>query len=306
MATKKAAVTSGPTPVQHSIGLSDGRRVAYWEMGHRDSPVVLYCHGTPGSGLELSLARDALRRGDVEVRLIGLNRPGYGGSTFVSRHGFVPWARTVEEVLDRIGVDELTVIGASGGSPFALACAHTLLARIRRVAIVAGVAPPATDGMEASATLTQESHRTWVRRIRYGALAMATRAGLEGWLANNIVAALSQPDREAMADSAVATSFRHVLEEAFAHMGRAAALEAGLFMKPWDFDPALVTQPVGIWHGEMDNRIPARVAPSFAASLPNATCVLWPDHGHFSWAMSDDLNDVVSFLGGGSSERGVL
>lgn len=298
-------MASGLSLVQHSIELAEGRRVAYWEMGDRDWPVVLYCHGTPGSGLELNLARPVLERGELDVRLIGVNRPGYGRSSYLRYEGFLSWARMVEEVVDRIDVGQFTVIGASGGSPFALACAHALPDRIRRVAIVAGVAPPDTEGMEESATLTHESPSRWHRVVRYGGLAVATRAGLEGWLADRLVAALSEPDREAMADPAAAASLRQILGEAFAHMGQATALEGGLLMRPWDFDPALVTQPVGIWHGEEDNRIPARVAPSFAERLSNATCVLWPDHGHFSWAMSDDLNDVVTFLVGGPDKRGL-
>ncbi|HEX6301470.1 MAG TPA: alpha/beta hydrolase [Acidimicrobiia bacterium] len=134
--------------VEGSIRLSSGRHLDYFATGPRDAPAVLYCHGTPGSRFELLLARPALERNHVDMRLIALNRPGYGTSSFVSAHGFLPWARDSDEAADRLGLDRFAVLGASGGSPFALACAHTLGDRIRKVAIVAGVAPPDTPGME--------------------------------------------------------------------------------------------------------------------------------------------------------------
>lgn len=73
-------------------------------------------------------------------------------------------------------------------------------------------------------------------------------------------------------------------------------MEAGLFMQPWDFDPSLVNQEVRFWHGAQDTRIPASVATSFAERMPHASATIWPHHGHFSWATSDDIKDVTAFL----------
>ncbi len=281
--------------IRGSIPLVGSRHLDYFEIGPRDAPVVLYCHGTPGSRFELLLAEPELRRSDVSIRLVGLNRPGYGTSSFVDQQGFLPWARDVEEAADRLGIDRFSVLGASGGSPFALACALSLADRIQRVGIVAGVAPPDTPGMEQSAALADESASKIVRSVRYGTLSLGVRLGLTRRLVRRLIASLGTADRKAMSDSRAATAFGEIVREAFAQWGRAAVVEAGLFMRSWDFDPRLVTQETRLWHGTDDNRIPARVALEFASRLLNATCVIWPHHGHFSWAMSA-ADEIGSFL----------
>jgi len=282
--------------IEGSIRLSRGRYLDYIEIGPADAPAVLYCHGTPGSRFELLLAQPALERNHVHMRLIGLNRPGYGASSFVPYQGFLPWARLVDEATNRLGLHRFAVLGASGGSPFALACAHMLSGRIDKVGIVAGVAPPDIPGMSQAAALADEFSSPVFRAIRYGSLSLATDVGLTQLLTRRLIAALGPADRRAFADPHAVRSLGKVVREAFAQRGRAAVLEAGLFMQPWDFDPSLVTQEVRLWHGAEDTRIPASVATSFAERIPHATRTLWLHHGHFSWAMSDDIADIASFL----------
>lgn len=282
--------------IESSIRLGSGSRVDYCELGSVDAPTVIYCHGTPGSRLELLLARHALERNRVPIRLIGLNRPGYGKSSFVPYQGFLPWAEVVNEATDRLGVERFSVLGASGGSPFALACAHSLADRVDRVGIVAGVAPPDTPGMQRAAPLANEFASTAMRAVRYGALSLAARAGLAGLLTRRLIGSLGSADREALASPGASASLEMVVREAFAQRGRAAVLEAGLFMRPWDFEPARISQDVRLWHGTEDTRIPAEVATSMADRIPGASCALWPGHGHFSWAMGDEVATVTEFL----------
>ena len=279
-----------------SIRLSSGCRLDYGEIGPDDSPVVLYCHGTPGSRFELLLAQRALERSRGRIRLIGLNRPGYGKSSFLSNQGFLPWAEIVDEATDRLGIDSFAVLGASGGSPFALACAYSLADRVRRVGIVAGVAPPDIPGMERAAALAAEHRSKIVRWGRYGYLSLATRLGLSGLLTRRLIGSLGPADRQTFTDPHAAEALEEVVREAFAQWGRAAVLEAGFFMRPWDFDPALVGQRVRMWHGTEDTRVPAGVTKAFANRIPHADCVLLPHAGHFSWATSDEIASIVEFL----------
>lgn len=282
--------------IQGSLLLSSGGRLAYGEIGTGESPAVLYCHGTPGSRFELQLAEQALRRSGVPMRMIGLNRPGYGDSSFIHYRGFLSWADIVDEAADLLGLDRFSVLGASGGSPFALACAYSLADRIDRVGIVAGIAPPETPGMSRAAALANEHPSSLLRAFRYGSLSFATRAGLAGTLTRRLIDSLGPADRLALASPPATRTLEMVVLEAFAQRGRAATLEAGLFMQPWDFDPALIRQPVRLWHGSDDTRIPVEVAEALAGRIPNTECVVWPHHGHFSWAMSDNVAAVADFF----------
>jgi pimeloyl-ACP methyl ester carboxylesterase len=60
--------------------LADGRDLAWREFGTSDGAPVVALHGSPGSHSNFAPVADvAARQG---VRLIALDRPGYGHSTF--------------------------------------------------------------------------------------------------------------------------------------------------------------------------------------------------------------------------------
>lgn len=62
-----------------TITMHDGRIVGFADHGSPAQPAVLWCHGGPGNRLEpLLVADDAARAG---LRLVGIDRPGYGRST---------------------------------------------------------------------------------------------------------------------------------------------------------------------------------------------------------------------------------
>jgi len=63
-----------------TIQLSDGRTLAYLETGNPKGRPVFYFHGGPGSRLE-GLFYDELNQ-QLGIRMIALDRPGYGLSDF--------------------------------------------------------------------------------------------------------------------------------------------------------------------------------------------------------------------------------
>jgi pimeloyl-ACP methyl ester carboxylesterase len=278
------------------VRVADGRWVQYAERGQVDAPVVVYCHGTPGSRREIEWAAPAIASSGVPMRLIALNRPGYGRSSWVPLEGFLPWAQDVARLADHLELERFAVLGASGGSPFALAIAQELGPRVRRVGIVGGLGPPGLPGMQRSAALSAEWRNPAARKAKYRLLATGYRFGLASWLEGRLLAALGDADRRAISGPAARSTLHEVVREAFGHGGAAAADEAGLFLGQWDVDLDRVTQPVHVWHGGQDTRIPAEVGRELAEILPDASYTLWPEHGHFSWAGSGRIADVAAFL----------
>ena len=96
------------------LDLSDGRQMAYSEWGPRNAPAMFYCHGFPGNHRELELARPVLERTGLHVRVIALDRPGYGMSTFRPGRTFLDWPHDVAEVAELLGIGSFSVLGASG------------------------------------------------------------------------------------------------------------------------------------------------------------------------------------------------
>ena len=60
------------------------------------------------------------------VRMIGVDRPGYGLSTVPWAAGFSNWPRAVAALADQLGLGRFAVLAHSLGSAFALACGAAL------------------------------------------------------------------------------------------------------------------------------------------------------------------------------------
>ena len=125
--------TSGPASL--SVRVPDGRSIALEEYGNPDGPVVLYFHGWPASRLEAGLIPD------LPVRLLALDRPGYGRSSPQVGRTLLDWARDVAFVTERLGIERFHIAGLSGGGPFAAACAYALPERVLGMTLVSPVPP---------------------------------------------------------------------------------------------------------------------------------------------------------------------
>src|SRR6478672_2789463 len=114
--------------------LSDGRTLEYVELGDPDGIAVLHFHGTPNTAGSAALWDDAARRN--HVRLIAVSRPGYGDST-TTRPGLDSVAHDVVALADELRIERFSLLGISGGGPYALALASHAPQRTH-TAVVAG------------------------------------------------------------------------------------------------------------------------------------------------------------------------
>jgi pimeloyl-ACP methyl ester carboxylesterase len=113
--------------------------VLHWsEVGERDGPVVVYFHGTANGKQEIPFPEAAERLG---IRLLMADRPGYGISTAAPDASLLDVARTILRDLDGLGAEQFSVLGFSGGGPYALACAAAAPARVHAVGLLSSWAP---------------------------------------------------------------------------------------------------------------------------------------------------------------------
>src|SRR6478735_4658424 len=134
--------------LEGTVAVRGDRRMSFAEYGSRRGRAVIWMHGTPGARRQIPLEARAYaeRHG---IRLVGLDRPGIGSSTPYLYPDIVDWTRDLELVLETLAIDDLHLIGLSGGGPYALAAAAALPDRVRGVAVLGGVAP--TRGPDAAA-----------------------------------------------------------------------------------------------------------------------------------------------------------
>src|SRR3546814_13830088 len=74
-------------------------------------------------------------------RSIGLDRPGIGSSTPHLYGCIADWVGDLEVLADTLGVETMSVVGLSGGGPYALAAGADLPDRVKSVGVPGGVAP---------------------------------------------------------------------------------------------------------------------------------------------------------------------
>lgn len=117
--------------------LPDGRRLGHALYGDSAGPPVIYMHGFPASRLEAKLLEEAAC--EIGVSLITPDRPGLGLSDFQPGRAITDWPGDVAHLADALDLDRFSVVGVSGGCPYALACAHQLGDRVIRTAIIAGM-----------------------------------------------------------------------------------------------------------------------------------------------------------------------
>src|SRR5262245_23933202 len=111
--------TTTPTR-DETLRLPDGRRLAWAEWGRPDGPPVLLLHSSPGSRL---LDPDPAATAAAGVRLLTVDRPGFGGSEPNPDPTFAGFAADLATLAAELDLRDLALMGWSGGGQYALAAA---------------------------------------------------------------------------------------------------------------------------------------------------------------------------------------
>jgi pimeloyl-ACP methyl ester carboxylesterase len=279
------------------LKLADGRTLGYAEYGDPRGRPLIYLHGFPGSRLAGGALDEAARAGGV--RVLAPERPGLGLSSPQPGRTLLDHARDVRSLAEALGLGRFTVLGESGGGPYALACAHELPDLVDCVAVVCGLGPVAGAGATAGIALKE--------RIGY---AIAARAPLLAGRALVPIAAwarrrprqflhvtrwqLGQADRQTLRGplgDLVAADFA----EAFRQGGRGVGQELALLFRPWPFDPSTIRVPVAFFHGAQDRTVAVAVARELAPSVPGAGLRISEREGHFS-LLAREADEVLAEL----------
>lgn len=284
-----------------SVELADGRELTYSVNGAPDGRVLVWHHGTPGSGRGYRVIdTPAAERG---LRVVWPSRPGYAGSTRHEGRAVVDVADDLRQLLTSLGVEEFIVGGSSGGGPHALACA----ARVpgcRAAATVVGLAP--WRGAESMAGMGEDNVEEFTAAME-GPDALRAYLEEEAKGAGDLTAAafaeshaslLPQVDREALTGE--------FAEDVTASLR--AALSTGIdgwfdddleFVRPWGFELDEITTPVALWHGTADQMSPVAQARVLAATVPGVIPHIVEGEGHLSiYTHAGEMLDELLELAG--------
>jgi pimeloyl-ACP methyl ester carboxylesterase len=221
------------------------------------------------------------------TRLFAPERPGCGLSDFKEGRTLLQWPDDVVELADGLGIEKFSVLGFSGGGPYAAACAARIPQRLVSVGIVSGVAPPdtASEAIGAIAPLQVgyalarlfPSQFEWLWQL-LGPVFQVTRGHL-GFL---YIPTLPPADRAAYADPLTRRTIEADFIEGFRNGPRGTGLELRLLSTPWGFPLHEISAEVFLWHGEADISVPPQMGRYQAAHIPRCRVQFYPEEGHFS------------------------
>lgn len=276
--------------------LSNGQALSYavYGLNAPSSEVILnvfYFHGFPASRLEAALWHEyALPQ---KIRIIAPDRPGMGNSAMQPGRTILDWPKDVLELADHLGIGKFSVLGLSGGSPYALACAKEIPAeRLKSVAVCSGAYPLSfgTQGM-----LFGPKMLLHVASWSSGLVAFFLDQGI-GKPARNYehlenfeqrvmkdMESRPGPDRKCLEDPKFKDAFLKSVKEAFRVNAEGVAWEAKLLGTPWGFElESIERDKIILWHGKEDVNCPVAMAEKAGRLMKNAKLISFDGEGHIS------------------------
>ena len=284
------------------LPLPDGRCLEAWETGDPTGRPVLFLPGCPDSRWAAWPATDVARR--AGVRLVALNRPGYGGSD-PARTSHASVAADVVAAADALALDDVALVGMSVGGVYALAVAAAYPERVRRVVTVSSPGDVARMEPPHHRDDLSEEQSEVLDRVRGGTVEDAVevlRPEFEEW---RRAIDPTDTDDEALAERSTTGSGRDLelmravpvavrARSAREALGRPDGYlrDAALMLRPWELDVSAVTCPVTVRHGGLDTSASPRNAAWLAAAVPGARLVTVAGDSHLA-ALHDHWAELL-------------
>src|SRR6516162_9080551 len=247
--------------MERAVRTPDGRTLAVEDAGDPAGRPVLVHEGAPCSRhLYGPWVTDAAGRG---LRLIGYDRPGYGGSTPNPEYSVADCAGDVRAICAALEIGRLAMWGISGGGPYALACAALLPDLVVAAASLAGNAPYGVEGLDWFAGMEQDdvdhnrllltdpkAARAKIDKDRDEVLATSASD-----LAEALESLLSPVDAAALNEE-MAEYLTYCDHEGLAPGSQGWWDDSCAHVRPWGFELSDISVPVLLLHGGQDKFIP--------------------------------------------------
>jgi pimeloyl-ACP methyl ester carboxylesterase len=283
-------IPSAATGRDGTVLLPDGRRLGYAEYGDPDGPAAIYCHGFPSSRLEAGLVRVS------GVRLIAVDRPGYGLSDPQRRRRLLDFPRDVAHLADALRLDRFAVAGVSGGAPYAAALAYALGPRVSGCALISGIAPPGLgweEGSPAGMLMALGRRPLALRALGFGVRRVVRRQDRATLKRLRVRAGFPPGDGGLDAGELILRGWNEGLRASL----DGPLSDARIYGRPWGFEPEDIRVPVVVWHGTRDRTVPVGAGRLMAHRIPGATAHILEGETHFSVIWHHHRAIIASVVG---------
>lgn len=265
--------------------LQDGRRLGFAQFGDAEAAPVIVFHDLWGNR-NIRHPDDSILAG-IGIRLIGIDRPGYGMSTRKSGRSLMDVVDDVMLLSKALKLERFAVLGFSAGGPYALACAYRFPQIVTRCAVVAPLPPlDHEQGFRALHPLYGRlfqlagGNESFFRLLMRGFFWFDGRRGPDQFI-RELGGLLSKADQAVLSNSSLFNSRRDIWEEIRRGGSDKLVDEVVTLTRPWSFRLQSIGVPVDIWWGEADAFCAPGVGKRMAGMIPNAQFRLEPQAGHF-------------------------
>lgn len=265
--------------------LDSGQRISFARYGSAGGQPTFYFHGLPGSSCEGELMHHACVKYGID--LIAPERFGYGGTPPCAGDRYINWVNSINELADQLQFDSFALLAASGGSPYALACASILKQRVTATGICCGLGSLAVPELR---RLMTGFARLSALLARLSPGLLKASIGLSASLIARYFYRQAIPalgfltggrDKLVLADSEVRRIMTENIKTAFAQGSAGGVADLVAANGPWPFDLSEI-ENLQLWHGTDDEIVPLAHSQWLVRQVPAAKLNIVPDEGHFS------------------------
>jgi len=263
--------------IDRTVAAPDGRRIGVAEFGSPDGPVVVLLHRSPGSRL---LDPDPVATEGAGIRLVCVDRPGYGATDPVPTPTRGAAADDLEAVVGALGLEGVALVGWSGGGQFAVEAATRPGVRARSLTLLATPAPyhevpwAMPPELIALCDAVPDDPAAGLEAIR-AAMAWFADAPQAAALGDPSPADAAARERPGVADALVAMTVEAARQGA---EGMAFDIVAGSLRNPFGFDA--VDVPVDLFGGDADLNVGLEHLDWWAARLCGSERHVLANTGH--------------------------
>lgn len=291
--------------LNQTITLKNGRKLGYAEFGNINGKPLFYFHGHGTSRLEPKMYN--LEKIKDRVHLIGVDRPGFGLSDFNQEHSLLNWPDDIVELADSLNINKLSVLGGSGGAPFALACAYKLPDRLVSCGIVSGLGPiklgiddmAKNNRKELMMAQKNPKRLNFVFKLIVKFLDKLQKKPIEEVKKKLLKRGknLLEPDKRFFEDTDNCSLYLELMGDSLRQGIAGPSRDSLLFANPWGFELKDISPDLKInsWHGKLDTSVPLRMARAMCNEIPNCDMKVYDNLGHLSSAITN-IEEIITTL----------
>jgi pimeloyl-ACP methyl ester carboxylesterase len=281
--------------------MPDNRKLGYCIVG-KGHPVI-YFHGTASSRLEVMLLKDLAEMFGLQI--IGVDRPGYGLSTYCKRKSLQSFNGDMEFLVHSLGLENFTILGWSGGAAFALAYLAQYPERVTKAVVAAAPNLPFDVSTAHNFPFARYIMKVpfiasfAMRQLRRQVLKTSNdpSAFIESSQGKQMLRGYSESDLRFFSDPDWLQLMYLSMTEAFRQESgvKAVVEEHKLFMKPWDFSfTGISSGKLVIWHGLEDKTCRVSNAYELSRLVKGSVLEVFSGKGHC--VMFDNKEKLAEFL----------